>query len=310
MNFSTLFPYHELNWYGFGVRVGMANLQRHGLALGLKKSFGKVTQPINSYTRFPEYELFGRAVAEVLQDSPSPTPRILDIGSPKLFGLFLACHYPANVHLTDINALNLREYILLWEAIRAEARGRVTFLRHDGCAAPFRAESFDVVYAMSVVEHIPGPAGDSATLRQMVAALRPGGGLIVSVPFGPRPLEQFARGFNYEHGAGTSGINFFQRIYNAELAEQRLIKPIVDHVDELRCWTVSRRQGLAPLYHRVRAAMGEELAGLMGFINPVASLLLNQHQDSLVDTIAGSYSGLRSSEDLYGDLIITARKRR
>jgi len=65
------------------------------------------------------------------------------------------------------------------------ARKRVpaaTFLQMDACAIPF-VEEFDVIGAFDVIEHIDA---DETALAQMRAALRPGGGLLLSVPQHPR----------------------------------------------------------------------------------------------------------------------------
>ncbi|MCS7070211.1 MAG: class I SAM-dependent methyltransferase [Anaerolinea sp.] len=65
------------------------------------------------------------------------------------------------------------------------ARRRVpgaTFLQMDACDIPFIGE-FDVIGAFDVIEHIDA---DTVALAQMRAALRPGGGLLLSVPQHPR----------------------------------------------------------------------------------------------------------------------------
>ncbi len=61
------------------------------------------------------------------------------------------------------------------------ARKRVpdaTMLQFDACAIPYKAE-FDVIGAFDVIEHIEE---DTAALAQMYQALKPGGGLLITVP--------------------------------------------------------------------------------------------------------------------------------
>src|SRR6185437_558915 len=96
---GRLFPYRELKFYFFGLRTGFSNLFRNGLALGWKRTLGKITQPINWYTRFPEYHFFDQAISVHLAGLPANSrPAILDVGSPKLLGLYLA--FAANVDVT------------------------------------------------------------------------------------------------------------------------------------------------------------------------------------------------------------------
>jgi SAM-dependent methyltransferase len=76
----------------------------------------------------------------------------------------------------------------------AYARGRVPaarFVLADACRLPFR-EAFDAIGAFDVLEHI---RDDGAVLAEMARALRPGGGLLLTVPQHPRlwsPADQQA----------------------------------------------------------------------------------------------------------------------
>jgi SAM-dependent methyltransferase len=58
-----------------------------------------------------------------------------------------------------------------WMAIKADARTRV-----------FAAQSFDLVTCVSTLEHIPAD-GDSEAIREIARILKPGGQVILTVPF-------------------------------------------------------------------------------------------------------------------------------
>ena len=65
-------------------------------------------------------------------------------------------------------------------AIRAaKSRGGASYCRANGIQLPFRPDSFDVVIASDVLEHIEN---DSAALAQIARVLKPGGSMIISVP--------------------------------------------------------------------------------------------------------------------------------
>src|SRR6266853_2246593 len=103
---TNAFRYKELDYYLFGLSAGLRTLFGYGLSLGFRKTMGKILQPINSYTRFPEYFYMDCAVRRYLEANPSPRRvRILDVGSPKCFGLLLASVLETEIELTDLKRL-------------------------------------------------------------------------------------------------------------------------------------------------------------------------------------------------------------
>ena len=303
---GAVFPHNETTYYFFGLRAGLANLAANGVRLGLRKTAGKIAQPINAFSRFAEYHCFDLAIQRYLrQHSASHTPRVLDLGSPKLFGLYLANRLDLNVVLTDITSLNIDEYRLMWEPLASGARGKVAFALQDGRRIAFGDSSFDVVYSMSVLEHIAGDAADSLALAELIRVLRPGGLLVVSLPFGPTFLEQSRVGFS---GAARHTHDrhsyFFQRIYDRHQIE-RLCEPLQDFGD-LTLTTLSRRYaGVA----RGVGKLGENVRGALGFMNPLLSSVLVRKVPGLDDTFPARYGPLHSASDVYGDVVVMARKR-
>ena len=102
---------------------------------------------------------------------------VLDIGSPKLMSLRFAS-LGANVIATDLNdpALYSR-WLPVAQALHLK-NYRVDF--QDATKLPYPDASFDLVYSISVVEHIPD---DTAALSEMLRVTRPGGRVIVEVPY-------------------------------------------------------------------------------------------------------------------------------
>jgi len=123
----------------------------------LKKTLGKITQPINSYTRFPEYYFMDRQIQQYLMIPDSAArARILDVGSPKCFGLYLASRFDVEIHLTDMYEKAVEEYERMWEPIRDHSIGKAVFLVQDARSLSYPEGYFDIVYSMSVVEHVEG----------------------------------------------------------------------------------------------------------------------------------------------------------
>ena len=303
----SLFPHNEFKYYFFGLRAGVSNLLGNGTRLGSKKTIGKITQPINAHSRFPEYYWFDTAIRNRLSSAPAiRRPKILDVGSPKLIGMHLAFDSEAEIALTDISEINVDEYRTMWEVLRKKAKGKANFLLQDARALKFPDAEFDVVYSMSVIEHIEGEGGDSQAIRELLRVLKPGGLLVLSVPFGADYVEQKRVGFaSAARKTGDSETYFFQRIYDPTAFQKRILDYTVG-LEQITLTTVSRRnQWLA----RIFGSLGESARGVLGFVNPLLSLAINRSSNGVDGSFKGKYEQFHSARDVYGDLILTALKK-
>lgn len=280
---------------------------------GRKKALGKILQPVNTYTRFPEYELFHSALRPEVCGRTDSTKAVLDVGSPKLFGLYLAARYGIRVHMTDLYAGEIEEYPGMWSAMREGAAGEAVFEIQDARALTYESEVFDVAYSMSAVEHVHGEVGDSAAVREMWRVLKPSGLLIMSVPFGDRYQEQTKVGDSYGSTMLDSNKEyFFQRIYNRPTVEARLLtalEPIPAMTDVHTVYRTRLGAG-ATAYHRLRELLGINVNAVLGFLNPLLSTLLNRDSQGYADGFLVSYSRIHSLTDIYADAILVCRKPR
>lgn len=302
-----LFPHNELRYYLFGLRAGLQNLFVNGLRLGAKKTVGKITQPINAPSRFAEYCHFDSAIQGYLTSLPVKSGvKILDVGSPKMLGLYLARTTEAELMLTDISELNVDEYQVMWRALHSRARGSAVFSLQDVRSLHFDAATFDVVYSMSVIEHVEGESGDSAAMREMVRVLKPGGLLVVSVPFGRTYAEQHRVGFaGAARKTGDHGTYFFQRIYDRAAFERRILSQASD-LDGVALTTVTRRN---LWMSRGFGMLGENVRGALGFLNPLLSAVQSRTLAGVTDAFPVRYGPMHTAQDVYGDVILTGRKR-
>lgn len=297
----------ESRFYRFGLKVGIANVLKNGLRLGFKKTVGKITQPVNSYSRFPEYALMERAISARLNRLPGTKPlRVLDVGSPKCFGLYLASSMRVELDLTDISPLNVNEFQIMWEAIRSGAKGTAHFGIQDIRALQYNTSEFDVVYSMSVVEHVEGLSGDIEGLKEMVRVLRPGGLLLLSIPYGNMHAEQLRKGFaRAVERTPDDDLYFFQRIYNHSSVQTRILETL-EGFRIRHQWTIWREAGVTL---SVFKNLGENLQGLLGFLNPLLSRMVNRCTEEIVGEVPCSYGEIHSIRDLYADVVIAAEKR-
>jgi len=302
-----LFPHHEFKYYSFGVHAGVSHLLCNGTRLGIKKTLGKITQPINGHSRFPEYYWFDTAIRDYLLTVSEGRPiKVLDVGSPKMFGLYLAKRLSLEVALTDISELNVDEYQIIWRSLEAKAKGRAVFSLQDARSLQFPDGEFDVVYSMSVIEHIEGDAGDSQAIRELLRVLRPGGMLVLSVPFGSRYVEQKRIGFaGAVRKTDDQHAYFFQRIYDPATFEKRILQPARE-LDQVSLTTVWRKYRWMA---RSFSWLGENVRGALGFVNPLLSVAMNRSSKGIDAAFAVNYGEVHTARDVYGDLIMSGRKK-
>jgi len=208
----------------YGMRQGLALLRRRRLVRGLRY----LVVPVN-YWRSLEYRLALEEGRFVRGD------RVLDIGSPKLLSLWLAEKLDVSVVATDIEPYFTAEYELLRRA-RGVPPGRLRLAVEDGRSLSFSDASFDRVYSLSVIEHIPD-RGDTDCVREIARVLAPGGRCVLTVPFWPTSRTDWREPDFYWSGASVdnaTGKVFFQRRYSEEDLHERLIAPSGLHLAKLR----------------------------------------------------------------------------
>jgi ubiquinone/menaquinone biosynthesis C-methylase UbiE len=292
--------YHEFKYYLFGLKVGVSNLLFNGFKIGTQQTIGKIFRPINYFSRFPEYHYFNICIDKWISEHQNRTLKILDVGSPKLFGLYLAYTKPVTVILTDFHKRYIEEYISLWNSIQGTAKGCIEFTTADARSLCFDNDSFDIVYAMSVIEHVEGKDGDSIALQELKRVLKQGGLLIVSIPFGDHYIEQMIETYSayLTDGSDTSeDYSFFQRIYDMKSVKERILRSIIAHT-ELKL--VSRRwQFILRLY--LRAPL--RVRAILGILNPVVSKLFNVDNEDFLSP-PSNYHLHYKVYDIYSDLIL------
>lgn len=185
----------------------------------LKRSLRYVVVPVN-YWRDLEFRLAFK------EGAFAPGDRVLDVGSPKLLSLYIAERTGATVFATDIEDYFVAEHELL-RSLRGIPPERLHTGVEDGRRLSFADDTFDKVYSISVLEHIPDD-GDTECVCELARVLAPKGRCILTVPFWPMSRTDWREPDFYWSRSSVTGQNgkvFFQRRYSARDLEERLIRP-------------------------------------------------------------------------------------
>ena len=106
---------------------------------------------------------------------------------------------------------------------------RLLVQRADGCALPFAANSFDVVYSLSSIEHFGGHGRAAQAMREMYRVLRPGGVACVATELilegGPH-YEYFLREELDEYITFSSGLVPVEKLHEKPLPRDLIDDPV------------------------------------------------------------------------------------
>jgi SAM-dependent methyltransferase len=187
-----------LRLYRLSVGLGFRYLLRHGY---LREAVIRVLVPLEP-SRYLELPWALRALAA------RPGQRVLDLASPKLMAVALARD---GVEVLSVDLFEAE--IATWRRLAPDVRFEVA----DGRALPFADATFDHAYSVSVLEHVEGDGGAQA-LRELARVVRPGGRVVVTLPFAEQAREEWRDEQLY--GEGADGRSFFQLWYDEARVEQ------------------------------------------------------------------------------------------
>jgi SAM-dependent methyltransferase len=189
--------------YRTSVELGARYLARNGY---LREAVIRIVVPLDPsrYLELPE---------TMRELAVRPGERVLDLASPKLLAVALA---RAGAEVVSVDQLEAE--IEAWRKLTA-GEPRLTLQVGDGRRLPFEDASFDHAYSVSVLEHIPEP-GDEEALRELARVVRPGGRVVITLPFSDTYREDWRAAPVYADQGETGNRHFFQRWYDAPRLER------------------------------------------------------------------------------------------
>lgn len=201
-------------WYDlylFGMKLGISCIKAGDIGIGLRSIFNPVRSGFNRYIEAP-YAI--NAMELKKNDS------VLDISSPKHVALFVKALYSNNLTSIDI----MPDFIEIYKRYESDIGLKdISWEVQDARKLNYENASFDKVYSISVLEHIPDD-GDMLTVREIGRILRPGGICSITVPFSTTFKTIYKNSAVYEREFKDEPV-FFSRLYDEQAISNRLVIP-------------------------------------------------------------------------------------
>ena len=200
---------------GFAFRLGICSLQSGDVKIALKR----IILPVN-YWRVTIFQLVANHIMRS-QDLNRNDVKILDIGSPKLLSLYLGTHLNGTVYATDLcDKAIFSEWRKHYQ--NRSSRDNVIFEYANARELQYPDQYFDLVYSISVIHMItPAEDGDVLAINEIQKKIRPGGSLIIEIPFREKYAINYAERDNFEEKYEGQPL-FKERQYDLESLKARL----------------------------------------------------------------------------------------
>lgn len=150
---------------------------------------------------------------------PCSNEKILDIGSPKFISLFLALNHKVKIFVTDLHDYFINDFEEFRKILQLQ---NMTIETCDATKILYQNETFNKVFSISTIEHIP-QKGDITALKEIYRVLKPGGQCILTVPYNRNSITEYTKKKLY--WIKEEGRSFYQRRYSCNGLLNRLILP-------------------------------------------------------------------------------------
>lgn len=183
--------------------------------LGFQRALELFIHPI-SIIRYFEFDFVLRNI------ELSKANFILDISSPRMFGLYISKNNPLlKYFIINPDQLDLNETNQFKDSLNLT---NLTIDCLNGRNLPYKSNMFDIVITISVIEHIDKEE-DKKALREMWRVLKPGGKLIITTHVAKRGRLEYRDTDTYNL-QGKKRKYFFQRIYSKNTLKKRIINTV------------------------------------------------------------------------------------
>ncbi|MHA1344564.1 MAG: methyltransferase domain-containing protein [Promethearchaeota archaeon] len=142
----------------------------------------------------------------------SKADKILDLSSPKILSLYYNLLKYPNIIASDIEDYFVKDFEVFSKFTGLNMKTAIFDITKG---FPFPENSFDRIFSISVLEHIPYE-GDKEALKQILHYLKPSGIAVITLPAFHKYIEEwvYSKNFYWNTVKNKNGAYFYQRRYN------------------------------------------------------------------------------------------------
>lgn len=153
--------------------------------------------------------------------------KVLDISSPYLFGFYQSNKIQSDYHYINPDSRDLANVISL--SAKLKFKGNYLTQQMNALELAYPDNFFDRVISISVIEHIKDD-GDSRAIKEIWRVLKSEGILTFTIPVKKKYEIEYRARDEYSLNTENKSANyFFQRIYDKQKIEERLLSSIINY---------------------------------------------------------------------------------
>lgn len=290
-------------YFHFGRQLAKAVLKKNIEKLGYQRAYTKMFSPVTDWSRFAEFFCTSEILIENVKDGDS----ILDIGSPKLFPIWLSTKKNLQIRCTDIFDYAVSEYSYFWDFLKTKQKSILIFETADLLDLRYNDNEFDAIFSISTIEHALDDNWKSTISKNLSRVLKNGKIVIITTPFGSKSVVQYKKKIGWSNKyLDSTNRNFFMRVINEEdLNEFIKIAEKYDlHLEKL--FTINYS---ANVFSKLIRRLPVHLFVLFGFLYPRFAVQNYGIKIGAHPAECEKYDKMWKSDIITSDIVIVFRKK-